>query len=315
MAGESLLSLLKALMNEIKCWEIKKCPSEVYKNCPAYLSADLPCWEIKGLPLSSLEVKSCSICPVFIKYHDKNIMSKSELLRYNRQLIMENWGEEKQKKLKKATVFIAGAGGLCGTVSIYLAEAGIGRLIICDNDTVDITNLNRQILHNDTRIGENKAISAKKTLEKLNPHVEVISVTERITEENISEFTGESEIIVDCLDNYQTRFVLNKYAVQNRIPLVYGAIYGLEGQLSFIHHPETFCLACLYSEGPPKEIFPVVGATPAVIGSLQVLEVLKYLTGIGENLKGKLLVFNGLNQEFRKLLINKNPICPVCSSK
>jgi len=299
-------------MNKIKCWEIRKCPAETATKCLAYLNDKLPCWEIKGLPLKIDQIKSCNICPVFLNYRDKDILTKVELWRYNRQLMIQNWGEVAQKRLKESTVFIAGAGGLGGPVAIYLTEAGVGRLRICDNDTVELTNLNRQILHNDTRIGSNKAISAKETLEKLNPNIEVVALTEEINEQTVSMLVADSEIIVDCLDNFQTRYALNKYAIDNDLPFVYGAIYGLEGQISFIKHPETFCLACLYSEPPPQETFPVVGVTPGVIGCLQALEVLKYLTGIGENLKNSLLIWNGLTQEFRKITIKKDPSCKVC---
>ncbi|MDI6640774.1 MAG: HesA/MoeB/ThiF family protein [Elusimicrobiota bacterium] len=244
---------------------------------------------------------------------EKPKREKYKLMRYNRQLLIHGWGKEKQEKLKNSTVFIAGAGGLGSPVAIYLACAGIGRLRICDSDTIEMTNLNRQILHNDSMIGRNKALSAKKTLQEINPEIEVIALTEQITKETISELVADSEIIVDCLDNFPMRFILNKYAVENRIPFVFAAIYSLEGQISFIHPPETFCLACLYKEAPPNETFPVVGVTSGVIGCLEALEVLKYLVGIGENLKNKLLLWDGLNQEFCKLSIKKDPECSVCS--
>ena len=242
-------------------------------------------------------------------------VSKPELIRYNRQLIIPEWGAEKQKELKNAIVFIAGAGGLGSSVSIYLAAAGIGTLRICDFDTVSASNLNRQILHNDTKIGKNKAISAKETLSKINPNTDVLPLTEKITQENVSELVGESKIIVDCMDNFQTRFILNKCAVEKKIPFVYGSIYGFEGQLSFIQVPETPCLKCFFKEPPPSETFPVVGVTPGVIGCLEALEVLKYLTGIGKNLKNKLLVWNGLEQDFRKFSLQKDPNCEVCGKK
>lgn len=304
------------MIRQIKCWIEKECPEEIYKYCTAFLNPDIVCWEIKGEPMKThSKTKSCSICPVFLKYRNKEVISKSELLRYNRQLIIPGLDREKQEKLKHSTVFIAGAGGLGSSAAIYLAASGIGKIRICDFDTVEITNLNRQILHDDSKIGMNKAISAKETLEKINPNIEVIALTEKITDEVLEKLVEGSEIIVDCLDNFDTRFVLNKYAVSKKIPLVFGAVYGLEGHISFIHTPETFCLACLYKESPPKEIFPVLGVTSGIVGCLQALESLKYLIDIGENLKNKLLIWNGLYQEFRKLSISKDPLCNICKDK
>ncbi|GAB6183311.1 HesA/MoeB/ThiF family protein [Thermodesulfovibrio hydrogeniphilus] len=238
-----------------------------------------------------------------------------DFLRYNRQMMIEGWGEEGQKKLKSSTVFIAGAGGLGSPVSIYLAVAGVGKIIICDFDSVEITNLNRQILHSPSRIGINKALSAKITLSALNPDVEVIPITEKITEDNAYELVGDAQIILDCMDNLETRYILNEVAIKKGIPLVFGAIYGIQGMLSFIHSPKTPCLKCMFPEAPPKETFPVVGATPGVIGTLQALEAIKYLVGIGNLLENKLLIWNGLTQEFKTFKARKDPSCKVCGKE
>lgn len=238
-----------------------------------------------------------------------------DFLRYHRQMLINGWGEEGQKKLKNSKVFIAGAGGLGSPVSIYLAVAGVGKITICDFDNVEITNLNRQILHTHTRIGINKAISAKITLNEINPDVEIETITEKITEENIFEIVGDSHIIVDCMDNMETRFILNEAAFKKGIPFVFGAIYGMQGMLSFIHAPETPCLRCIFSDAPPKEVFPVVGATPGVTGTLQAMEVIKYLVGIGETLKNKLLMWNGMKVEFKTVKAQKDPSCVVCGRK
>ncbi len=238
-----------------------------------------------------------------------------DFLRYNRQMMIEGWGEEGQKKLRTSTVFIAGAGGLGSPVSIYLAVAGVGKIIICDFDSVEITNLNRQILHSPSRLGINKALSAKITLTALNPEVEVIPVTEKITENNAYELVGDSQIILDCMDNLETRYILNEVAIKKGIPLVFGAIYGIQGMLSFIHPPKTPCLKCMFPEAPPKETFPVVGATPGVIGTLQALETIKYLVGIGNLLENKLLIWNGLTQEFKTFRARKDPSCKVCGKE
>jgi molybdopterin/thiamine biosynthesis adenylyltransferase len=236
-----------------------------------------------------------------------------DFLRYARQMLIDGWGEQGQKKLKNSTVFIAGAGGLGSPVSIYLAVAGIGKIIICDFDSVEVTNLNRQILHSHTRIGINKALSAKITLTAINPDIEVIPITSKITEENAFELVGDAHIIMDCMDNLETRYILNEVAIKKGIPLVFGAIYGIQGILSFIQPPETPCLRCLFPEAPPKETFPVVGATPGVIGALQALEAIKYLVGIGKLLKNKLLVWDGMSCDFRTFKARKDTSCLVCS--
>ena len=241
------------------------------------------------------------------------MLTEEELKRYSRQMIMDNWGEETQQKLKNSTVFIAGAGGLGSPVSIYLAVAGIGNIRICDFDSPDWSNLNRQILHNHGRIGTNKALSAKQTLHELNPHVNVTALTDKIIAENVDELVGESALIVDCMDNFPTRYLLNESAIRKRIPLVYGSIWGMEGRLSFLNPPETPCFKCLFPVAPPSEVFPVVGATPGIIGSFQALETIKYLTGIGENLKGRILVWEGKKMEFKRYKTYRDPECPACS--
>ncbi len=240
------------------------------------------------------------------------MLSEQESQRYTRQMMMEGWGEETQEKLKGSTVFIAGAGGLGSPVSIYLAVAGIGNIRICDFDSPDLSNLNRQILHDHTRVGTNKAVSGKMTLERLNPDINITAIDTKIEADNVDELVGDADLILDCMDNFPTRFLLNESARRKGIPLVYGSIWGLEGRLSFIKSPETPCLKCIFPESPPKEVFPVVGATPAVIGSLQAMEAIKYLAGVGSNIMGKLLVWDGSRTEFRTFKAPKDPHCPVC---
>ncbi len=241
--------------------------------------------------------------------------SEEELKRYHRQMLMEGWGEETQRRLKDSTIFVAGAGGLGSPVSIYLAVAGIGHLRICDFDSPDWSNLNRQILHDHTRIGVNKAVSAKMTIEQMNPAIQVTAFTDKIVEENVDALVGDADIIMDCMDNFPTRYLLNEAAIRKKIPLVYGSIWGMDGRLSFIHSPETPCLRCLFPEAPPSEVFPVLGTTPGVIGSLQALEAIKYLTGMGTNIKGKLLVWEGGRTEFRTFKAIKDPTCIACGGR
>lgn len=240
-------------------------------------------------------------------------LNDDEQKRYGRQMLLDGWGEAGQLKLKRSRVFIAGAGGLGSPVAIYLAVAGVGQLRICDMDVLEPTNLNRQILHDHTRVGHRKALSAQQTLQVVNPNVEIVPFTDKIEAHNVDDIVGNVDIIVDCLDNFPTRYLLNECAIRKQIPLVYGSIWGMEGRLSFFRPPVTPCLQCLIPEPPPKGVFPVVGATPGVIGTMQAMETLKYLTGVGSNLTGKLLVWDGSRMEFRTFRIARDPACPVCS--
>ncbi len=238
--------------------------------------------------------------------------SPEEIERYKRQVLMDGWGQAGQAKLKQSTVFVAGAGGLGSPAAIYLAVAGIGHLRICDFDAPDLSNLNRQILHDHTRVGVNKAVSAKETLGKINPAVQVTALEQKITVQSVDALVGESAIIVDCMDNFETRYVLNDCAIRKRIPLVHASVWGMEGRLAFLKVPETPCLRCLFPEGPPKETFPILGAVPGILGSLQALETVKYLTGIGKNLRGQFLVFDGFAMTFKTYRIAKDPCCSSC---
>ncbi len=234
--------------------------------------------------------------------------------RYDRQMLIEGWGEAGQSKLKAARVFIAGAGGLGSAVSIYLAVAGVGETTLCDADTVELSNLNRQILHTDARIDASKALSAGETLRQLNPRVKVVTCSDYLDANNVERIVGRPEVVVDCLDNFETRYLLNTYCIQHRIPFVHGAVHGMLGQVTFLYPPQTPCLRCIFREAQPNGTFPVVGATPGVIGCIQALEVLKYLTGIGTNLKGRLLFFDGEELTFISVEVERTPSCPDCGS-
>jgi molybdopterin/thiamine biosynthesis adenylyltransferase len=240
------------------------------------------------------------------------ILTDSDRTRYNRQMLLREWGEAGQRRLKAARVFIAGAGGLGSPVAIYLAVAGVGEIRICDVDTIELSNLNRQILHPDSRIGQLKALSAEQTLTALNPTISIATFAEYLDGTNLDRIAGRPDIIVDCLDNYETRYLLNRYCLKHNVPIVHGAIWGMSGQISVLHSPETPCLRCLVPEPPPQEIFPVVGATPGVIGTIQAMETLKFLTGIGELLKGRLLLFDGEEMFFSDVKVERKPDCPDC---
>jgi adenylyltransferase/sulfurtransferase len=229
-------------------------------------------------------------------------------------MLVEGWGVDGQAKLKNSRAFIAGAGGLGSPVSIYLAVAGVGEISICDADRVELSNLNRQILHGDGRIGEPKPVSARETLRELNPGIQIVIHTEYLDGDNVERLVGRPDIVVDCLDNFETRYLLNEYCLRRGVPFVHGAVQAMFGQATFLSPPETPCLRCIFPEAPPKSVFPVVGATPGVIGTIQAMEVLKHLTGIGTTLKGRLLLFDGEQMEFTIIQVNRMPACPTCGT-
>jgi adenylyltransferase/sulfurtransferase len=243
------------------------------------------------------------------------MLSKEEKELYRRQITIGDWGIEGQEKLKDAGVFVAGAGGLGSAVLYYLAVAGVGNITLCDVDDIELSNLNRQILHTHKNIGMPKADSAAMTLSAANPFITITKVRDRITEGNAEALVGTSDIMIDCLDNHETRHVLNRVSVASGIPMVHAGVSDFHGQITFIQSPDTPCLACFYPLESQRREVPVVGCTPAVLGSLEALEALKYITGIGETLKGKLLLFDGLATEFYTMNLEKAPGCRVCGGE
>jgi len=239
-------------------------------------------------------------------------LTEYDLARYNRQMLIPGWGKEGQERLKAASVFVAGAGGLGGPVSIYLAVAGVGEIRICDADVVDLSNLNRQILHRDDRVGHPKADSAGVTLRELNPSINIVPQRAFLDAHSVTAIIGKPDLVLDCLDNYEARYLLNTYCIEHNIPLIHGAIWGMTGQVTFMHPPATPCMRCLVPEPPPKEVFPVVGVTPGIIGCIQVMEALKFLTGVGTVLKGKLLLIDGEFMKFSTMTMRRVPSCPDC---
>jgi molybdopterin/thiamine biosynthesis adenylyltransferase len=241
------------------------------------------------------------------------MLTRNELERYNRQIMIKGFGEEGQEKLKRARVFIAGAGGLSAPVSTYLVAAGVGVIRIVDHERVELSNLNRQILHWERDIGKRKVDSATEKLEKLNQGVAIEAVEEMITEANISQLVAGFDLIVDAMDNLPTRYLLNKVAIDKNIPLFHGAIYGFEGRVMTVIPGETACLRCVYHGGILGEKFPVIGVTPAVIGCIQATEVIKCIVGIGKLLTNRLLIYDGLNMKFSEFTVKRDPNCEHCS--
>jgi molybdopterin/thiamine biosynthesis adenylyltransferase/rhodanese-related sulfurtransferase len=239
--------------------------------------------------------------------------------RYSRHLLIPEVGEEGQLKLLDSRVLLIGAGGLGSPASLYLAAAGVGTIGIVDDDAVDETNLQRQIVHSTERLGEAKADSAKRTIEALNPDVNVKVFQERLTSENVDRILGEGwDVIVDGADNFPTRYLLNDASVWHEIPVVHGSIYRFEGQTTVFKPHEGPCYRCLFPQPPPSELAPscaeggVLGVLPGVIGSLQANEALKLSLGIGEPLVGRLLMFDALAGSFTEISLRRDPDCPVC---
>ena len=237
-------------------------------------------------------------------------MEKITNEKYIRQIML--FGEEGQEKLKNAKVFVAGAGGLGSPVSTYLAVAGVGKIIIADFDSVDLSNLNRQFLHHEKDIGREKVKSAEEKLLSMNPEIKVETIREKITDENAGSIVPPCDLIIDALDNFDTRHVLNRLAVERNIPLIHGAVSGYRGQATTIIPGKTPCLCCIFPSSFKKEVFPVLGTTPGVIGSIQANEAIKYLTGQGKLLENRLLLWDGLSCSFSELDVNKAENCPVC---
>lgn len=240
------------------------------------------------------------------------MLTRNELERYDRQIMIEGFGEEGQEKLKRARVFIAGAGGLSAPVSNYLVAAGVGTIRIVDHERVELSNLNRQVLHWENDIGRRKVDSAAEKLQQLNQGVTIEAIEEKLTESNISQLLAGFDLIVDAVDNLPTRYLLNKAALDRKMPFFHGAIYGFEGRAMTIIPGETACLRCVYRGVTTKERFPVIGTSPAVIGCIQATEAIKYIVGIGKLLTNRLLVYDGLNLEFREFKVKKDPNCEHC---
>lgn len=246
-------------------------------------------------------------------------MTDDDLLRYSRQILLPQFGIEGQERLRESSVLVVGLGGLGSPVALYLAAAGVGRLLLADFDRVDLSNLQRQILHTTDRIGQTKAESAKQSLQALNPSVELVTVEASLTPENLTERVAEVDLVVECSDNFATRFAVNAACQAARVPLVSGAAIRMEGQVTaFSGQPGGPCYRCLYpDEGSIDEtctangvLAPLVG----IIGSIQATEAIKILTGLGIPLFGRLLLLDAARMEWREVRLRPDPACTVCSA-
>lgn len=246
-------------------------------------------------------------------------MNDNQLLRYSRHILLPQVSYEGQEKLSLSHAMIVGAGGLGSPVALYLAAGGVGALTICDFDEVDVTNLQRQIIHTTQSVGINKALSAQRALKQINPEVTVHTVREKSTEQAFAQLIADVDVVIDCTDNFKTRYTLNRLCVKLGKPLVSGAAIGFEGQVTVfdMRHADSPCYHCLFPEMEGEEAMrcaengvfaPLVG----MIGTTQAAEAMKLLMGIGASLQGRLLLLDALGMEWRTLRLAKDPSCPVC---
>jgi len=238
------------------------------------------------------------------------MLTDREIQRYSRQITFI--GEENQERLKSAHIVIAGAGGLGCPIAIYLTVAGIGHITIIDCDKVDRTNLNRQILHWERDIGREKTRSACDKLQQLNPEIRIDAITTVITRENASALITGAGLIIDALDNFEGRYILNRAALDHAIPCIHGAVCGYDGHVTTMIPGETACLRCIFPEPPTGSEFPIIGTTAGIIGLLQAHEAIKYIIGRGELLKNRLLLWDGRGSTVSYLDLERDPLCKVC---
>jgi len=242
-------------------------------------------------------------------------LNPRELERYDRQIILPGFGVQGQEKLKSARVLIAGVGGLGSPLAMYLAAAGVGRILLADKDVVSRSNLNRQVLHWETDLGRPKVDSAAEKLARLNPEVEVRPLSVVIDQDSVLDLVRGSDLVLDAMDNFDTRHLLNRACVETKTPFIYGGIHGLTGMLSTFIPGRTGCLACLFPGTMPAEVFPVLGTTPGVIACLQATEAIKYLVGLEGLLSGRLLIYNGQEMTFHEVELSPNQDCRVCGGR
>jgi molybdopterin/thiamine biosynthesis adenylyltransferase len=247
-------------------------------------------------------------------------MEDNQLLRYSRQILLPQMDVEGQEKLLNSRVLIIGLGGLGSPAAMYLGAAGVGELVLNDYDTVDLSNLQRQIAHGTENLGEPKTVSARKALERLNPEIRIDTLDQRLEGSALEQAVAGVDLVLDCSDNFATRFALNAACVRARKPLVSGAVIRFEGQLAAFtpNRPDSPCYNCLYPDrGELAESCSqtgVIAPLPGIIGSMQALEAIKLLTGIGNPVSGRLLLLDALAMEWHQIVLRKNPKCPTCGN-
>ncbi len=248
-------------------------------------------------------------------------LTNQEIMRYGRHLIMPEVGVAGQEKLKASKILMIGAGGLGSPAALYLAASGIGEITILDPDTVDVSNLQRQVIHDTSSIGVPKVESAKRRMNEINPFVKVNALQEPVTAENVMDLVAAHDIVVDGTDNFETRYIVNDACILNKKLNVYGSIFRFDGQATVFGAEEGPCYRCLYPEPPPPGMVPscaeggVLGILPGIVGTLQATEAIKLIMGVGKPLIGRLLIYDALAMSFRTLKIRKDPECPICSAK
>ncbi|MEI7428882.1 MAG: molybdopterin-synthase adenylyltransferase MoeB [Betaproteobacteria bacterium] len=248
-------------------------------------------------------------------------MTDEQLLRYSRHILLDEIGIEGQSKIIDAQVLVIGAGGLGSPASLYLASAGVGRITLADGDTVDLTNLQRQILHTQERIGQLKALSGQTALSQINPQVIVEPITERLAGEQLEALIATADVVLDCCDNFTTRHAVNRACVKHRTPLVSGAAIRFSGQLSVFDArlENSPCYHCLFPDGEDVEetrcaVMGIFAPLTGVIGAMQAAEALKIISGAGQPAIGRLLLLDGLSMEWRNVKFGKDPKCAVCGT-
>ena len=297
----------------------RKTPLAIY--CAGGTRSALAAYSLQGLGYSNV----VSVAGGFSKYaqaglevESRRSLTNTQLSRYSRHMALPEVGETGQLKLLDASVLCVGAGGLGSPAALYLAAAGIGTIGVIDADTVDISNLQRQILHTESRLGVPKVKSAEATLKALNSDIHIKTHQVRLTSENVMEIFGEYDVIVDGCDNFATRYLINDACVMLGKPNIHGSIFRFDGQTTVFHPGKGPCYRCLYPEPPPAEMAPncqeagVLGVLPGVIGVIQAVETIKLILEAGSPLIGRLLTFDALRMEFRELKIRADKECPVC---
>ena len=249
-------------------------------------------------------------------------MNDEQLLRYSRHILLSELGIEGQERLLGSHAVVIGAGGLGSPIALYLASAGVGRITLCDNENVDLTNLQRQIVHRTSSVGRRKVDSARATLAEINPEIQVVALAQRVNEPELKELAEKADVVLDASDNFATRHAVNRACVALGKPLVSGAAVRFDGQVSVfdLRGPNAPCYACLFPEGTESEDIPcsvmgVFAPLTGIVGTIQAAEALKVLTGAGETLNGRLLLIDALTMEIRTVKLSKDPSCPVCAAR